>query len=153
MSHKLLLPVGISFYTFQALSYVVDVYKKRVVPVKNIFDFSFYLAFFPQLVAGPIVRASSFIPQLYKKYQLSKAEFGHALFLVLKGLIKKILFADFIAVNFVDRVFNSPLSYSGIENLFAVYGYSLQIYCDFSGYTDIAIGYCPFNGIQTSGEL
>ena len=145
---QILLPVGISFYTFQALSYVVDVYKKRVAPVKNIFDFSFYLAFFPQLVAGPIVRASSFIPQLYKKYQLSKAEFGHALFLVLKGLIKKILFADFIAVNFVDRVFNSPLSYSGIENLFAVYGYSLQIYCDFSGYTDIAIGIALLMGFK-----
>ncbi len=144
----ILLPVGVSFYSFQAISYVVDVYKKRVSAVKNFFDFSFYLAFFPQLVAGPIVRASAFIPQLYKKYQLSKAEFGHAIYLLLKGLVKKILFADFIAVNFVDRVFNSPISYSGIENLLAVYGYSLQIYCDFSGYTDIAIGIALLMGFK-----
>ena len=145
---QILLPVGVSFYTFQALSYVIDVYQKRVSAVRNIFDFSFYLAFFPQLVAGPIVRASSFIPQLYKKYQLTKAEFGHAVYLVLKGLVKKILFADFIAVNFVDRVFNSPLSYSGLENLMAVYGYSLQIYCDFSGYTDMAIGVALLLGFK-----
>lgn len=144
----ILLPVGISFYTFQAISYIADVYKQRVEAVKNIFDFSFYLAFFPQLVAGPIVRASAFIPQLYKKYQLTKAEFGHGLFLILKGLVKKIVFADLIAVNFVDRVFNSPLSYSGIENILAVYGYSLQIYCDFSGYTDIAIGIALLMGFK-----
>ncbi|VAW18918.1 Probable poly(beta-D-mannuronate) O-acetylase [hydrothermal vent metagenome] len=144
----ILLPVGISFYTFQAISYIADVYKQRVEPVRNIFDFSFYLAFFPQLVAGPIVRASAFIPQLYKKYQLTKAEFGHGLFLILKGLVKKVIFADYIAVNFVDRVFNSPLSYSGVENILAVYGYSLQIYCDFSGYTDIAIGVALLMGFK-----
>jgi len=145
---QILLPVGISFYTFQAISYIVDVYRQRVEVVKNIFDFSFYLAFFPQLVAGPIVRASTFIPQLYQKYRLTKAEFGHAVFLILKGLIKKIVFADFIAVNFIDRVFSSPTSYSGIENVLAVYGYSLQIYADFSGYTDIAIGLALLMGFK-----
>jgi alginate O-acetyltransferase complex protein AlgI len=144
----ILLPVGISFYTFQAISYLVDVYRQRVGAVKNVFDFSFYLVFFPQLVAGPIVRASAFIPQLYQKYNLTKAEFGYAVFLILKGLIKKIVFADFIATNFIDRVFNSPISYTGVENVLAVYGYSLQIYADFSGYTDIAIGVALIMGFK-----
>ena len=145
---SILLPVGISFYTFQAISYIADVYRQRVRAVRNVFDFSFYLAFFPQLVAGPIVRASAFIPQLFQKYTLTKAEFGHAVYLILKGLIKKIVFADFIAVNFIDRVFNSPISYSGVENILAVYGYSLQIYADFSGYTDIAIGLALLMGFK-----
>jgi len=91
-------------------------------------------------VAGPIVRASEFIPQLYKKYSLSQREFSHSIFLILKGLIKKIIISDFIAVNLVDRIFDLPAAFSGFENLMAVYGYGLQIYCDFSGYTDIAIG-------------
>jgi alginate O-acetyltransferase complex protein AlgI len=136
----IILPVGISFFTFQSISYTIDVYRKKVEPVRNIIDFGFYVSFFPQLVAGPIVRASEFIPQLYLKYKLSEREFGHALFLISKGLIKKIIISDFIATNFIDRVFDSPALYSGFENLTAVYGYGLQIYCDFSGYTDIAIG-------------
>lgn len=137
---KILLPVGISFYTFQTISYSVDVYKKRVKPVKNILDFGFYVSFFPQLVAGPIVRASEFIPQLYKPFVLSKKQFGLALFWILNGLIKKVVIGDYIAVNFIDRVFDNPMLFSGLENLFALYGYSLQVYADFSGYTDIAIG-------------
>ncbi len=137
---NIILPVGISFFTFQSLSYTFDVYRKRMEPVRNIVDFGFYVSFFPQLVAGPIVRASEFIPQLYREFSLSKREFSHALFLISKGLIKKIIISDFIAVNFVDRVFDAPAMYSGFENLMAVYGYGLQIYSDFSGYTDIAIG-------------
>jgi alginate O-acetyltransferase complex protein AlgI len=134
------LPVGISFFTFQSLSYTIDMYRRKLEPVRNIFDFGFYVSFFPQLVAGPIVRASEFIPQLYKDYNLSQRELSHAVFLILKGLIKKIIISDFIAVNFIDRIFDLPTAYSGFENLMAVYGYGLQIYCDFSGYTDIAIG-------------
>ena len=137
---NIILPVGISFFTFQSLSYTFDVYRGRMLPVKNIIDFGFFVSFFPQLVAGPIVRASEFIPQLYNEFHLSKREFSHALFLISKGLIKKIIISDFIAVNFVDRIFDAPAMYSGFENLMAVYGYGLQIYCDFSGYTDIAIG-------------
>ncbi|HCC71967.1 MAG TPA: MBOAT family protein [Bacteroidales bacterium] len=136
----IVLPVGISFFTFQTISYTLDVYRGKTKPVRNILDFGFYVSFFPQLVAGPIVRASEFIPQLYTPFILSKREWGHALFLVVRGLIKKIIISDFISVNFVDRVFDTPLLYSGLENLMAVYGYGLQIYCDFSGYTDIAIG-------------
>jgi len=145
---SIILPVGISFFTFQSLSYTIDVYRGKLEPVRNIFNFGFYVSFFPQLVAGPIVRASEFIPQLYRDYSLSKREFSHALFLVSKGLIKKIIISDFIAINFVDRVFDMPSLYSGFENLMAVYGYGLQIYCDFSGYTDIAIGIALILGFR-----
>ena len=138
--HSIILPIGISFYTFQAISYLSDVRKYRVEAVRNPIDFSFYLSFFPQLVAGPIVRAAAFIPQLYQKYRLSREELSHAVFLILKGLFKKMIIADFLALNFVDRIFDAPGAYSGLENLLGVYGYSIQIYCDFSGYTDIAIG-------------
>jgi D-alanyl-lipoteichoic acid acyltransferase DltB (MBOAT superfamily) len=145
---SIILPVGISFFTFQSLSYTFDVYRRKIEPVRNIIDFGFYVSFFPQLVAGPIVRASEFIPQLYKEFNLSKREFSHALFLISKGLIKKIIISDFIAVNFIDHVFDAPSIYSGFENLMAIYGYGLQIYCDFSGYTDIAIGVALLFGFR-----
>ena len=145
---NIILPVGISFFTFQSLSYTIDIYRGKLTPLKNIVDFGFYVSFFPQLVAGPIVRAYEFIPQLYRDFSLTKREFSHALFLILKGLIKKIVISDFIAVNFVDKVFDFPSVYSGFENLAAVYGYGLQIYCDFSGYTDIAIGLALILGFR-----
>jgi D-alanyl-lipoteichoic acid acyltransferase DltB (MBOAT superfamily) len=145
---SIILPAGISFFTFQSLSYTIDIYRGKLKPVKNIIDFGFYVSFFPQLVAGPIVRASEFIPQLYTPVSLTKREFSHALFMISKGLIKKIVISDFIAVNFVDRVFDLPSMYSGFENLMAVYGYGLQIYCDFSGYTDIAIGVALILGFR-----
>ena len=142
----ILLPVGISFYTFQAISYIMDVYRKRIEPVRNIFDFGFYVSFFPQLVAGPIVRANEFIPQLHKKYFLSRRQFGIAIFWIMNGLVKKIVLSDYIAINFIDRVFDNPLLYTGFENLMALFGYSLQVYADFSGYTDIAIGVAMLMG-------
>jgi D-alanyl-lipoteichoic acid acyltransferase DltB (MBOAT superfamily) len=145
---KILLPAGISFYTFQIISYIVDLYRNQVKPIKNVLDFGFYVSFFPQLIAGPIVRAASFVPQMYSGYKVHKDEASQALFLILNGLIKKIIIADYISINFVDRVFDSPLSYSGFENLLAVYGYSIQIYCDFSGYTDIAIGLALWMGFR-----
>lgn len=145
---KIILPVGISFFTFQTISYSVDIYKDKIKPVKSILDFGFYVSFFPQLVAGPIVRAADFVPQLYKEYKVSKAEFGLALFWILKGLIKKMYISDYISINFVDRVFETPLKYSGFENLMALYGYSLQVYADFSGYTDIAIGVALLIGFR-----
>jgi alginate O-acetyltransferase complex protein AlgI len=145
---QIILPVGISFYTFQTISYTVDIYRNKVKPVKNIIDFGFYVSFFPQLVAGPIVRAAEFVPQLYQKFQLSKQEFGYAVFLILNGLIKKMLISDFISINFVDRIFANPELYTGFENLMGVYGYGLQIYCDFSGYTDIAIGVALLLGFR-----
>lgn len=138
--HQIILPVGISFYTFQTISYSVDIYRGDVQPVKNIIDFGFFVSFFPQLVAGPIVRANEFIPQIYQKYKLTYADFSKAFWLITIGLFKKMVVSDYLSVNFVDRVFESPLKYSGFENLLGVYGYAIQIYCDFSAYSDIAIG-------------
>jgi alginate O-acetyltransferase complex protein AlgI len=145
---KILLPVGISFYTFQTISYSIEIYRGKIKPVNNILDFGFYVSFFPQLVAGPIVRATEFIPQIYEKYKVSKEEFGLAVFMVINGLIKKLIIADYIAVNFVDRVFANPMTHGGFENLMALYGYSVQVYCDFSGYTDIAIGVALLMGFR-----
>jgi alginate O-acetyltransferase complex protein AlgI len=106
---KLLPPVGISFFTFQTISYAVDVYRGHVKPVTRLTDYGFFVSFFPQLVAGPIVRASQFIPQIYKDYSVSKAEFGLAVFMILKGLMKKLFIGDFIALNLIDRVFSKPV--------------------------------------------
>ena len=145
---QILLPIGISFYSFQTMSYSIDIFRKKLKPVKNIFDFGFYVSFFPQLVAGPIVRASEFIPQIYKPYEVSRKDFGLALFWIINGLLKKFLLADYIAVNFVDRVFDNPGMFSGFENLMSLYGYSLQVYADFSGYTDIAIGVALILGFR-----
>ena len=146
MVDKIILPVGISFYLFQVISYTVDVYRGHIQPVKNILDFGFYVSFFPQLVAGPIVRANEFIPQLYRPFHLSKRLAGLAIFWILNGLIKKIVLSDYLAINFIDRVFENPLLFSGFENLFALFAYSLQVYADFSGYTDIAIGIAMLMG-------
>jgi len=143
---QIVLPVGISFFTFQVISYTVDVYREEIKPVRNLLDFGFYVSFFPQLVAGPIVRASEFVPQLYKPFHLSRRIFGIAVFWILNGLTKKIILSDYIAVNFIDRVFENPLLFSGFENLAALFGYSLQVYADFSGYTDIAIGVAMLMG-------
>lgn len=145
---SIILPIGISFFTFQTISYTIDIYREKTEPVRNILDFGFYVSFFPQLVAGPIVRASEFIPQLYRKFVLTTREWSHALFLIISGLIKKIIVSDYIAVHLVDNVFTNPGAFSGPENLLAVYGYGLQIYCDFSGYTDIAIGVALMLGFR-----
>lgn len=134
------LPVGISFFTFQTISYTIDVYRREVKPVRNIIDFGFYVSFFPQLISGPIVRARSFIPQLYKTFVLSNRWLWFAVLLILGGLFKKMVISDYISINFVDRIFEHPIAYSGFEVLLAIYAYALQIYCDFSGYTDIALG-------------
>ena len=143
---KIILPVGISFFTFQNISYIVDVYKRRIPHVGNIFDFGFYTSFFPQLVAGPIVRADQFVPQLYKPYFLTRKQFGIAVFWILNGLAKKIILSDYLAVNFVDRIFDNPLLFTPFENFSALFVYSLQVYADFSGYTDIATGVAMLMG-------
>lgn len=136
---KLLLPVGVSFFTFQSLSYTIDMYRKRIVPVRNVLDYGFFVCFFPHLVAGPIVKAHDFLYQLYQPYRLTRFEFGMAAFWIVNGFCKKIV-ADYLAVNYIDRIFDNPNYYSGIETILGIFGYSLQIYMDFSGYTDIAIG-------------
>ena len=144
----ILLPVGISFYTFQAISYIMDVKREKVEPLRNFLDFGFFLTFFPQLVAGPIVRAPEFFPQLHKPYNLSRRWFGIAVFWIMNGLVKKLVLADYLAVNLSDRVFENPLLYTGFENLSALFCYSLQVYADFSGYTDIATGVALLMGFH-----
>ncbi|GAB4139513.1 MAG: MBOAT family protein [Ignavibacteriales bacterium] len=135
------LPLGISFYTFKAMNYVLDIYLEAMEPTKSLRDFSLFVFFFPNILAGPIDRASQFIPQIEQnELVISREDIGKALLLIMSGLIKKVVIADYLSLNFVDRVFDSPLRFTGVENLFALYGYGLQIYCDFSGYSDIAIG-------------
>lgn len=145
---KIILPVGISFYTFQTISYSVDIFRRKLAPLKSILDFGFYVSFFPQLVAGPIVRAENFVPQISKPTVITKSDFDAGTFIILKGLIKKMIFADFIAMHFLDRVFDAPEMFSGFANVMAMIGYSLQIYGDFSGYTDIAIGLALLMGFK-----
>ena len=142
------LPVGISFFTFQSLSYTIDVYRGNIKPLNRLLDYAFYVSFFPQLVAGPIVRARDFIPQIRRPLFVSDEMFGTGVFLIIAGLFKKAVISDYISVNFVERIFDQPDLYSGIENLLAVYGYTLQIYCDFSGYSDMAIGIALLLGFQ-----
>lgn len=134
------LPIGISFYTFKSMNYVLDIYLETMEPTKNFRDFALFVFFFPNILAGPIDRASQFLPQVEQDISLTKEDVGKALFLIMMGLVKKIVIADYLSLNFIDRVFDAPLRFTGVENIFALYGYGLQIYCDFSGYSDIAIG-------------
>ncbi|MCW3013320.1 MAG: rane bound O-acyl transferase family protein [Solirubrobacterales bacterium] len=133
------LPVGISFFTFQAISYVVDVYRRQVEPSPTI-DVALYLSFFPHLVAGPIVRAKEFLPQLLKPRDPKTVAVGAGIALIALGLVKKVVIADYLARSVVDPVFGVPQAYAAPDALLAAYAYTAQIYCDFSGYTDIAIG-------------
>jgi alginate O-acetyltransferase complex protein AlgI len=133
------LPVGVSFFTFQAISYVVDVKRRQVQPA-GMLDFAVYLSFFPHLVAGPIVRAREFLPQLAKPRDPRRVAVGSGLALIALGVVKKVVIADFLARTLVDPVFAVPQAYGAPDVLLAAYGYTAQIYCDFSGYTDMAIG-------------
>ncbi len=143
-----LLPVGISFYTFQTLSYTIDIYRGKLAPAKNLQEFALFVAFFPQLVAGPIVRASDFLPQLGNRPALSRQDLFEGLFRILVGLGKKVIIADVLAVEIVDKVFAPGSELSGLSALLGVYGYALQIYGDFSGYSDIAIGSARLLGFK-----
>ena len=127
----ILLPVGISFYSFQLLSYAIDVYRRELEEEKDFLDYAFYITFFPQLVAGPIVRAKSFLPQLKKDIVLNRNEIEKGFFLIMMGLFKKSILADYLS-QYNDLVFANPGAYSGVETLMAIYGYAIQIYCDFS---------------------
>jgi alginate O-acetyltransferase complex protein AlgI len=144
---NLILPVGISFYTFQTLSYTIDVYRGRIEPTRSVLDFSLYVAFFPQLVAGPIVRAAELLPQLATVPAWSSRRFYGGVQLAIVGLAKKVLLADRLG-EFVDVVFAGPELYSGLTVWLAVVGYAGQIYYDFSGYTDIAIGVAKMLGYR-----
>ena len=146
---NIFLPVGISFFVFQSMSYTIDIYRGQLKPLSNWLDYLFYLSFFPQLVAGPIVRARDFIPQIRQNpVVVTREMFGTGVFLILTGLFKKAIISDYISLNFVDRIFDEPLLYSGFECLMGIYGYALQIYCDFSGYSDMAIGIALLLGFR-----
>ena len=146
---NIFLPVGISFFVFQSMSYTIDICRGQLKPLNNWADYLFYLSFFPQLVAGPIVRAKDFIPQIRQNpLRVTREMFGMGVFLILIGLFKKAVISDYISLNFVDRIFDEPLLYSGFECLMGIYGYALQIYCDFSGYSDMAIGIALLLGFR-----
>ncbi|MDD3162324.1 MAG: MBOAT family protein [Bacteroidales bacterium] len=150
---RIFLPIGISFWTFESISYIVDVYRKQLQPVKRFMDYAFYISFFPALVAGPIVRAKDFIPQIANSLVVTREMFGNGIFLIFAGLFKKAIISDYIGLNFVDRIFDNPSLYTGFENLMGMYGYSLQIYCDFSGYSDMAIGIALLLGFRLKANF
>ena len=136
---NLFLPIGISFYTFQSISYLIDVYRNEIPPSKKISDYAFYMTFFPHLVAGPIVRAKDFIPQIINPQIINQKLYKESILRIIIGLLKKLFIADYLG-KYVDLVHLAPSDFSGFENLISMYAYSFQIYFDFSGYSDIAIG-------------
>jgi D-alanyl-lipoteichoic acid acyltransferase DltB (MBOAT superfamily) len=144
---NILLPVGISFYTFQTMAYVIDVYRGKEQPCRNFIDFALYVAYFPQLVAGPIERASNLIPQFQKERNIHPEQFHSGVRLIFWGFFKKIFIADGVAP-FVNQCFGHPGDYGSLTLLFGAYLFALQIYCDFSGYTDIARGVSRLFGIE-----
>ena len=143
----IILPVGISFYTFQSVSYIIDVYRGRVAPTATWLHYAFYLTFFPALVAGPIVRADRFLPQVTSPHRPNAAEIWAGLWLIILGVVKKAVIADYIA-GYNDLIFDSPGAYTGFETLMGIAGYTMQIYCDFSGYSDMAIGLAAIMGFR-----
>jgi alginate O-acetyltransferase complex protein AlgI len=145
---RVALPVGISFFTFESMSYVIDIYRRQIEPQKSYLEYLSFVAFFPHLVAGPIVRPRDLLPQLAGPPRWSSAEGSEALFLIAVGLLKKVAIGDYLALNLVDRVFDAPAQYSALECYAGVLGYAVQIYCDFSGYTDIAIGSALLLGVR-----
>jgi alginate O-acetyltransferase complex protein AlgI len=145
---RLTLPIGISFFTFESMSYVIDVYRRELSPHPSYLEYLTFVAFFPHLVAGPIVRPRDLLPQLGAPARFDPALASRALMLIALGLFKKLAIGDYLALNLVDRVFDAPLSYSALECYAALVAYAVQIYCDFSGYTDIAIGSAALLGVR-----
>ena len=144
----IVLPAGISFFSFRSISYIVDIYRCEMEPCRNFLDYTFYLTFFPPLLAGPVVRAKDMLPQVAGNPVATRAMSGEGLFLIIMGLVKKVVVADYLSGNFVDRIFDNPSLYSGFENLMGAYGFTIQLYCDFSGYSDMAIGLALLMGYR-----
>ncbi len=145
---EIALPVGVSFFTFESMSYVIDVYRRDISPHDSYLEYLTFVAFFPHLVAGPIIRPRDLLPQLSRMARFKSDEGSRGLFLIGSGLLKKIAIGDYLALNLVDRVFDAPSQFSSIECYAAVVGYAIQIYCDFSGYTDVAIGSALLLGVR-----
>lgn len=150
---QVILPVGISFFTFQGISYVVDVYRGHVRASQSLLNVFLYISFFPQLVAGPIVRAAAFLPQLDETPKLTRQMAAIGIVLILSGLAKKMVIANYLATTLVDPVFFDPSAVGGLDLLIGVYGYAVQIYCDFSGYSDIAIGLAALLGYRFAANF
>ncbi len=144
----ILIPIGISFYTFQTLSYTIDIYRGNLAPAKSFTDFALFVSFFPQLVAGPIVRAIDFLPQLEYRPRFGSERLREGLWRMNTGLLKKIALADVLGQHLVDPVYAEPGNYSALVHLLALYGFAFQIYFDFSGYSDIAIGTAKLVGFD-----
>lgn len=144
---NMILPVGISFFTFQSLSYTIDIFRRKLEPVP-LLDFAVFVSFFPHLVAGPIVRGSEFLPQLKERHDPRRVQGAAAFGLIAAGLFKKVVVANTLATSLVDPVFASPQNFSGLEVLVGIYAYAVQIFADFSGYTDIAIGLALLLGFR-----
>jgi alginate O-acetyltransferase complex protein AlgI len=144
---ELVAPAGISFYTFETISYVVDVHRGRLQPTRRFLEYLAYLAYFPHLMAGPIIRAEQLLPALRAAPELSQERLGSGLFLILSGLFKKAVVADYLA-RFSDSVFSGGAGLSGFELLLGVYGYAFQIYCDFAGYSEMALGLGRLTGVE-----
>ncbi|MFT5357331.1 MAG: alginate O-acetyltransferase complex protein AlgI [Polyangiales bacterium] len=142
------LPVGISFYTFQTLSYTIDIYRGTLKPARDFITFAAFVSYFPQLVAGPIVRASELLPQLESKPRVTREQISDGLFLIATGLVKKFAIADYLALGLVDRVFVEPEKFTALEVVVALYAFTMQLYCDFSGYTDVARGSAKLMGFE-----
>ncbi len=136
----IILPAGISFFTFRSISYIVDIYRRDIEAEHNFLHYTFFLTFFPPLLAGPVVRAKDMLPQIKNNPVATPEMIGEGFFLIMVGLVKKVIVADYISGNFVNRVFDNPALYSGFENVVGCIGFTIQLYCDFSGYSDMAIG-------------
>ena len=142
------LPIAISFLTFHALSYIIDVYRRVLKPTTSLVDILLYISFFPHLIAGPIVRADKFLAQTRKPCDPATIRLGQSVFLIVGGVFKKVIVANYLATEFVDGVFRAPSDFSSVDLIFAMYAYALEIYCDFSAYTDIAIGVANLLGYE-----
>jgi D-alanyl-lipoteichoic acid acyltransferase DltB (MBOAT superfamily) len=145
---EIVLPVGISFFTFQGISYIVDLYRGDLDRSRPLIDVMFFISFFPHLVAGPIVRAAAFLPQLETPPNPNRVFVGLGLILIIWGIFKKAIIANYLAVSLVDKVFFDPTAFGAVDLLFGVYAYAVQIYCDFSAYSDIAIGIAALLGYR-----
>lgn len=144
----IILPAGISFITFRSISYIVDLYRREMEAERNLLYYTFNITFFPPLLAGPVVRARDLLPQIHRHPVATPEMVGQGFFLIMSGLVKKVIIADYISGNFVNRVFDNPSLYSGFENLMGAVGFTVQLYCDFSGYSDMAIGIALLMGYR-----
>src|SRR6195256_6053157 len=145
---EIALPIAISFLTFHALSYIIDVYQRKIPASRSLVDILLYISFFPHLIAGPIVRAKAFLEQTVRSSSPGDVRLGFAVLLITGGLFKKVIVASYLSTDFVDGVFRSPADYSRLDLLLGMYAYAIQIYCDFSAYTDIAIGVANLLGYR-----